>query len=85
MSDCNTNSYTTPGCSVGVTEGGCMNSKNRFSCGNGGFPYAMAPSPATPAKPVVEGYGGGGGAGPPSMRAAVRPWYMSDTPTIGVL
>jgi len=85
MNDCNNNSYTTPGCTVGVTQAGCMNSKNRFSCGNGGFPYAMAPSPATPAKPVVEGYGGGGGAGPPSLRASVKPWYTSDTPTIGVL
>jgi len=43
------------------------------------------PRPATPAKPVVEGYGGGGGAGPPSLRASVKPWYTSDTPTIGVL
>ena len=85
MNECNNNSFVTPGCSIGVTEGGiCMNSKSRYSGGNGGFPYAMAPSPQTPA-PVIERYGGGGGAGPASLRSAVKPWYMTPAPTIGVL
>jgi len=45
----------------------------------------MAPSPQTPPAPVIERYGGGGGAGPASLRSAVKPWYMTPAPTIGVL